>query len=404
MNLKEILLPQKQFSKERKTTSGIHMLPMSMFSDLVPASAKIGYETNPYVYAAVDAIASSAIRVDWVVKDKAGNVITRDKVDTKQIYKLMTKPNEINTTSTMISYMVKDLLTKGVTAWEVSKDMKGKISALYRLFPEQLDIIPDPKKYIDHYEYGPNKTRLEVDEVLYIRLVSPRASEELTGFAPLEAVAKAIKLSEYENVFEISYFKNAGTPSMILSTTYPLDEDNYKKLEEKLLAKVSGSENAFKLLIIDGNDFNKVELSSKLKDIPIKELNETLRSKVLAGFRVPENAIGLSMNSTKASASSVVVQYWQSVVIPILKLIKEGLNVQVIDQISSEYEIDFDLSTISELQTYKADISEKVSRLYLDGIISRNESRKMIGLPPLDKDQFLMPANEVVENANNKDK
>ena len=398
--------PIHTINKDRKTKSGIYSLPLTMFSDLVPNDIEIGYETNPYVYGAIEATASSASRVDWVVKDKMGNIIPRTHPDeeARKIYALIERPNEINTTSTMISYIVKDLAAKGVTSWEIARNTKKEISALYRLYPNQLDIVTDPKKYIDHFEYGPDKIKLDVNEVLYIRLVSPRASEELTGFSPLQAVAKAIKLSEYENLFEIAYFKNAGTPSMILSVKYPLDEEQYQKLEQKIAAKTSGVENAFKLLIIDGNDFSKVELSSSLKDIPITDLNNVLRQKILAGFRVPENVIGLSMQSTKASASTVVVQYWQSVIIPLLKLIKEALNTQVISQMSDKYEIDFDLSPITELQTYKADISEKVSRLYLDGIISRNEARKMIGLPPLPKDQFIMPVNEVLENASNKNK
>lgn len=392
------------FRKERKTKSTMYALPVDFFSDLMPKDVNLGFETNPYVFSAVDAIASSAMRVDWLVKSKKDHhVVDESETNAVNLYKILKYPNEITTNATMINFMMKDLLSNGVTIWEIAKNRMGKASGLYRMLYSKTQIDPDPKKYIKQFIYNNGETKLKPEEVLYIRIPSPRDAEELKGFSPLEAGAKQIKLAAYEKVFEMSYFKHGGVPSMILYSTYPFDDETYQKLKEKFSSELSGAENAFKFLIVDGNEFKKIELSSKLMDIPLKDLDNVLRSQLLAVFRVPENVIGLSMNSTKASAQSVIVQFWQSVVIPYLKLIKEAFNQQICERYFPDYYIDFDLTVIEELQAYKADISEKISRLFLNGIITKNEARTMLGLPPTpDGDVFQQPLNSTLLDKNNK--
>jgi len=93
--------------------------------------------------------------------------------------------------------------------------------------------------------------------------------------------------------------------SGIIVTKYPLSDEEYTKLQRKLEGDYSGASNAFRLLILDSNEIEKVDLGTNIKEIPFDTIDPNLQMSILAAFRVPSALIGGEGNATKASAIAI---------------------------------------------------------------------------------------------------
>ena len=380
---------------EKDRRSEVNAYALNATEVTLPADYAMAYGVDTYAFSAIDLIAASMIRATWYVRDTDGNILKRK--DAPHLYRLLEFPNTFMPWSTFISYEIRDLLARGNAFMEVSRS-SGDIQ-FHRLVPGRITIIVDPKEYISHYEYEVNEKVINYNkkEVIFLRLADP--NNENIGTGPLEIASKDIRLRGYTKLYLKAFFKNGTILSGIIATKYPLSEEEFTKLKRKIEGEYSGAGNMFRLFIMDSNEISKVELGSKMTDIPFDKLDPSLQTSILAAFRVPTALIGGEGNATKASAIAISGNFWNSVVIPYLILFRDSVNQRLADSYPSK-RIDFDISKIPEIQSYFADISEKVSRLILVRTIKVDEGRAMLGLPPLENgmgDCLLTPQNESLE-------
>ena len=391
-----------RFRKARKSET--HSLLFSPTN--LALNAKLNYAMDTYAFGAEELISSDIMRASWLVRDLEKNRVPRKKVP--NLYKLIEFPNPDFSWSTLISYEAKDLLANGNAFLEIatgSSVINPEIE-FYRLMPGSVKIVISKKKYIDHFQYIVNNKKISLpkDNVIFMRIPDP--NQEIIGLGPLEAAAKEIMLRAWSRVYLSSFFKNGATLSAILVTKYPLNDPEYEKLRAKIESDYSGAKNAFRVLLLDSNEISKVDLSTSIKEIPIKDLDDNLKHAILTAFRTPDALLGMTQAATKASAVAISTNFWHSVVIPYLILMRDAINLKL-SKFYPEYRIDFDVTKVPEIQGYQADVSEKVSRLVLSKIMDTNEGRDIIGLPPKDTNYSLSPMNENIEevrNGNNKNK
>jgi len=373
----------------------------------IRSNIKLSYSGDVYAFGAMELITSDIIRAQWIVRDLEGHRVTRKEIP--KLYKLIEFPNPDFSWSAFIGYVAKDLLSNGNSFIEIASDDSKTEPDLefYRLIPGNVSIIISKKDYIDHYEYSVNDKviRIPKENVVFIRIPDP--NDELIGLGPLEVAAKEIMLRSWSRVYLSAFFKNGAVPSAIIFTKYPMSDTEYEKLRSKLEGDYSGSQNAFKVLILESNEIEKVDLSTSINEIPIEKLDNNLKQAILSAFRTPDALIGMTQSATKASAVAISTNFWHSVVVPYLTMIRDAINLRL-SNFYPDYRLDFDISKVPEIQGYQADVSEKISRLTLSKIITTDEARDIIGLQPGIKNYSLSPLNEKVEevdeNGNNKDK
>lgn len=170
---------------------------MESFSTL----AREGYQTNPYVYAAIDIIAKNVSTIEITVIDrKRGNV----EVNKDDIVRLLKNPNPNQSWKSFVKQVVVDFYISG-NVYILATDTK-KPAALYILRPDKVNIIRDSDFYsltpIKGYKYG-NK-QYSPKEVLHIKNYNPL--DDLYGLSPLTALSKSIILSNRAKDWNINLF------------------------------------------------------------------------------------------------------------------------------------------------------------------------------------------------------
>jgi len=395
------------FKGKPQRNSETHSLAFSpSLMNLVKPNLKLSYSGDVYAFSAMELIVSDIIRAQWIVRNLDNQRVSRKEVPA--LYKLIEFPNPDFSWSKFIGYEAKDLLSGGNSFIEIATDGAKNSPNLefYRLLPGNVSIVVSKRDYIDHYLYSVNNKNIIIPKENVIFMNLPNPNGELIGIGPLEVAAKEIMLRSWSRVYLSSFFKNGAVPSAVIFTKYPMSDTEYEKLRSKLEGDYAGSQNAFKVLVLESNEIEKVDLSTSIKEIPVEKLDNNLKQAILSAFRTPDSLIGITQSATKASAVAISTNFWHSVVVPYLTMIRDSINLRLA-KFYPNYRLDFDITKVPEIQGFQADVSEKISRLTLAKIMTTDEARDTIGLPPGEKNYSLSPLNEnveEVENGNNKNK
>jgi phage portal protein BeeE len=171
----------------READKGIHILP-AVAREVYPAwNMKSGieaYQENPWVYAAVRAIATevarSTLRLYSVNKEESVEVADHPAM------KLLAHPNEYQSFYELMEALQTWMELTGEAALYVNHLNNGTPAEIYILDPRYLSVLGDPVKYITGFTYRPNNGQainMTPEEVILFKEYNPL--NEYRGHAPI---------------------------------------------------------------------------------------------------------------------------------------------------------------------------------------------------------------------------
>jgi hypothetical protein len=128
-----------------------------------------------------------------------------------------------------------------------------------------------------------------------------------------------------------------------------------------------------------------VEQLNKLQYDQFQLMLDHIETKLMLGLGIPLKMIEASkdVNSSGVMLNITNMQLYKEQILPMLNKILQHLGrflFNIFDMDNKSYFFDVDLSSIQEFKQYEADIA---TNLFKENIITRNEARAKIGLPPL---------------------
>lgn len=283
---------------------------------------------------------------------------------------------------------------------------------LYVLPANDVEIIPDEKTFISHYNflirniqqsttygYGRQTTRQEsslkfgTDEIIHIK--SDNEDSIYRGSPRLKSIRRLIELYYYLINFQRQFFKNNGVPGIVLQTDSILSP----KVKERALEQWKQSYStiyggARSPAILDGglkvNPYGQVKFS----ELDFEESVERIQQDIAKALGVPYVLLK-SGNNANISANQVL--FYNHTIIPIL------------EQFCSSFSHFFNFDTIirpdrAAVAALRAD--EKTQAMYYStlvntGIITPNEARTGLRFPHRDDcDEVRIPRNITGSAAN----
>ena len=336
---------------------------------------------------------------EWMIR----NGFHRELPD-HPLVRLLNNPNPFMSRGQMWGTVVMDRALAGnaylLKARVSGGPMQGAVGELWRLRPDRVKIIPDPKTFISGYEYrvGNETILLPPEDVLHFRTRNPL--NDYYGMPPLMAIAGRIDIDEYQKGFLRSFFQRGGVgPGSILSVKQKLPEEAKTEIRERFKERFGGPRGVHEMLILDSAEatYTQMGLNRGLRDALPKEIDAMQEARIAMAFGIPGSIIGLLIgyeSSSYANKRQDWAVFWDLTMVPLLSDLDDVLNLSIVPDFGGIDEVTFDLSDIRALNDDVDKIHDRWRKDLLAGGVSVEEFREATGLDPNVGDgTFYIPTN-----------
>ena len=258
---------------------------------------------------------------------------------------------------------------------------KDRDASLYNMLPQHVRIEPAADGTVAGYYYGRDSASevfFPSEEVLHF-VFEKSLSNPYWGAGPLAAVLPEHDLRASMNQYAQALFDNDATPSTVFSFNGRLTDPQIARLEAKLNQKFGGVENKGKHFVIADGSVSK--LSTELKDLDFNEGRKKLETDIATAFGLSETMIRPNEGAL-AQAREMRTAYARNTLLPRAVKHSEWLNEFVLPLFEGTDGLFFAVENpVPEDEVFKRDTAIQGRN---SGVVSWNESRRMLGLEPVE--------------------
>jgi len=285
-----------------------------------------------WTYAAVRAISEDVMNAEFhltqVNADKSS-----EELQEHELLDLLDAPNKVTPGPVLWNKVSAhlDLCGNAYILMSGVKSDTDKPQALILLDPSMIKTLKskDPEEIMDGYEYrdGSFKKKYETYEIIHI--INPDPSDSVDGIGTVQGISDWIDEDNFATRFNRSFFKNGARIGGFLESETANSPEQMDYLKKSFEQIYSGVDNAYRTAALPAGTKYK-EGSVNQKEMDFQEGQKFGRDKILAGFRVPKTALGLTEDVNRANAEATDYVFATRTIAPKLKLIAMFLNLQLV--------------------------------------------------------------------------
>ena len=336
-----------------------------------------------WIYGCVNVIADEVAMIELKLCKNTNGEIT--EIDDHPALDVLYKPNNAMTRFDFIQLTFQYLELTGEAPWYV-KYNGNKVSGFILLRPDRLTVLPGKNgelvggyKYRVYGDTGVQELSLDPQEVIFLKYSDP--DNPVRGKGPLQAAATTVDLDNYSEKWNSQFFKNSGAPNAVLQTDKKLGKEALARVEKKLKDKFQGLDNAHKTMVLEsGLKWEKISLSQK--DMDFVEQQRFSRDKMLAIFRVPKTALGLTEDVNRANAEATDYVFAKRTIKPKMQRFTEQLDIFLLALFPNTDNIYFDFKDPIP-ENVEQNIAKAQSGVQT-GYMTINEAREIADLDPIE--------------------
>jgi HK97 family phage portal protein len=346
------------------------------------ALSEEGYQKNVIVYRAVSLIARSAASVQWQLYYKDQELYNHP------LLTLLRAPNPTQAFSSFMEAVISYLLLAGNSYIELVRSGEGTPLELYALRPDRMKVIPDAQANIIGYEYSTTGYSRTIEgypsPVLHLRCFNPL--NDWYGMSPLEAAATAIDQHNAVSHHNLALLQNGGRPSGALlfrpsNGERYMSEKQREELRQNLRKAYEGSENAGKIMVLEG-DFTWQEMGLSLKDLDFINGKNLSAREIAQAYGIAPLLVGIQGDATFANYREARFHLWEDTVLPLLEMIISAFNSWLVSSFGRDLRLTYAIDSIPALAPRREGIWERINQA---NFLTINEKRKALGYKPLSK-------------------
>ena len=355
---------------------------------------KIGAMSLSTFYAAVNLVSNSIAMMPWKFKDDENNELPKSNY----LYHLF--DNSIITRYNIIKNVVKDIILYGNGFIYIERDQEtGQPKTLHYSPANQTTIWYDE---LNHNLYYYNFTYLDrIDDGTNYLHFYMNTDDGFIGKGVLKYAYNVLDIASVIQNATSSYYSTAGQQFGIVSPNGPLPEvGNQQKQLDKLVQKWEEAQmKANKGTVFFPSDLKFTPMTNTAKDsalIEAREYNAVEVGRFICNISpvLLGDLRHLAYNSLTESQREFVIHS----LAPIITMIEEQCNKKLImPSKHCKQFVDLDENYILANDAEKQ--ANEITTLTNSGIITPNEARKRLGLPPVDGgDSLVIPFTKIEDN------
>jgi len=260
------------------------------------------------------------------------------------------------------------------------------IPAYLRILPTQsIEVIADVKGNIKQFNQWPQngkKIIFKPEEILH--LIHPDAFDFSYGESQIASLSLLAAIDRMIDERQ----KNVLKGDSAIDTLFTLPEgrdtpENIKRLSQELVTKYRGADAALRFLVAPNGV--KAEDLTKGKDGEFLSLKQWLREEICLCLGVPLSVVGESSGTAGkgSGADSHLRNFVEGTCRPIAVHIEAAFNRSIMSRFKAEG-IDYILKLVLEDADDMTDIIGQLDTQVRAGLLTNNEARKELNLPPED--------------------
>lgn len=340
------------------------------------------------VYACVTLIASDISKMNLRIVEKDSNGIWQE-VSVPSFSPVLRKPNNWQNRIKFIEQWLISKLLHGNAYVLKERDGRGVVVGMYVLDPRRTRVLVATNGDVFYQLTKDNLAGIEdqtitvpADEIIHDTMVP--LFHPLCGVSPLMACGMAAMQGLTIQRTATRFFENGATPGGVLTAPAHIEDDTAARLKQHWEHNYSGA-NAGRVAVLgDGLKYEKMMMSAAEAQL-IEQLKWTAET-VCSCFHVPAYMVGLGPYPTNDNVDSANQRYYsqclQAPIEAIELCLDEGLGIGDGNAVNGHtYGTEFDLDGLLRMDTasqYKT-IGDGIGA----GLLSPNEGRKKISLPPV---------------------
>ena len=362
-----------------------HLSP-DIQSEVKSSIRKILLENGVYDFA------TQKKRVQWFFESITRRIRAEAESHRSTVKKIFERPSTRGIESNwraLQELIVHDLLVYDAGCIVKNYSASGKLAELYhipgqnvRLYRNEDRTIPEPPEPAYVWEDGGiARAEFTFGELVYI-MQNPQANGY--GMSPIEVAAYIITASIYADEYNIDYFKNSNVPPGVLNLGKDVTEEQRLMFQQLWEQEVRGRGGLHKMMFMsgsEGTEFIPMKVHTN-RDMQMMEYMKWTLAVKTACYGLSPQDIGFT-DTFKYETSKNQKEISQARgVRNILHLLQSYYNDEIV---KTEFQFD---DVKFEWQDIDLTDEEKDSRVdavdITNGVLTRNERRKKLGLKPID--------------------
>ena len=332
-----------------------------------------------------DAIASMNVYLyDY---DEDGNI---RKLETDyRNYLLNNMANPYLTAFNLKKAMLKDIILHGNGYANVEKNTRGKISSL-EYIPASF-VIPGADNFGYYYDVtsittgvtGEIKEPRRIDEFNMLNVVVNPVANSVKGKGILDYAKETLVIANQENTYVKNLFLNGLSAKAILNSKTPFKKETKEKLRQDLLNFYSGSQNAGKMLVLEG-DIAVQSLALTPADINLIQNRNLTVTEIARFLNIPKHLLNLDRGQgTYSNITQERLQLIQSTLTPYVTNFQQALNNILLTPAEKKSGYHFSFDANETLKLTPQEQADYLVKLLDSKIMTANEVRRKLNMSPL---------------------
>ena len=337
-----------------------------------------------------DAIASMNVYLyDY---DEDGNI---RKLETDyRNYLLNNMANPYLTAFNLKKAMLKDIILHGNGYANVEKNTTEKISSL-EYIPASF-VIPGADNFGYYYDVtsittgvtGEIKEPRRIDEFNMLNVVVNPVANSVKGKGILDYAKETLVIANQENTYVKNLFLNGLSAKAILNSKTPFKKETKEKLRQDLLNFYSGSQNAGKMLVLEG-DIAVQSLALTPADINLIQNRNLTVTEIARFLNIPKHLLNLDRGQgTYSNITQERLQLIQSTLTPYVTNFQQALNNILLTPAEKKSGYHFSFDANETLKLTPQEQADYLVKLLDSKIMTANEVRRKLNMRPLEETEL----------------
>lgn len=311
--------------------------------------------------------------------------------------RLLRNPNPAQSAFEFFALTQTMIDTAGFAVIEKARPKGNKTGApleLWHLRPDWLSPIARDQAAAPDWEYrvpGHKPFEIKASEVIVVTgNDTPRRG--MLGIPPVAVALREVGIDDAAIDFLKSFIDRGAVPQFALrfgERVGKLTDEQKEAIRESWQQSFSGWRSWLRPALLGGGVEEIVRVGMNLDEMAYPELRSLTATQICSAYRVQPVLIGAKPGLDKMTYSNYAearLHFYQDVAPTLWARLDGALSRQLLPDFVDPalFEIQFDTDDIDALQEDRSQLFTRVNAVWTGGIVTRNEARRELGLPPLE--------------------
>jgi len=331
-----------------------------------------------WLFAVVDRIAASTAAVHWGLFRTMPNGDVRS-VDKHPLLDLWSSVNPFFTRHEFIETSIQHFELTGEIWWLLVRNRSGRPVEIWNIRPDRIRPVPHPTDFIAGYVYqiGSEQIPLERKDVIFIRRPSP--VDPYRGIGTVQSMMSDLSAEQSAAQWTRNFFTNGAMPGGILQFDEGMSDQDFERLVSRWGQQHQGVSNAHRVAVLERGKW--VDRKFSQRDMQMNDMRRLNRDIIFGAYGIPSSVMGVTESVNRANAEAGDILFSTHLLVPLLERIKQSVNERLVRIVDRSLFLDY-VDPTPENRELNARVAQDS---YKNGLITRNEGRRLLGLDDADE-------------------